>query len=824
MASPDNSCYVKFYSPKIPTFDDRTAYQEFHQYFQSLMQVKCTKLYLNYLESFGKIYYKDIEAVKLLIDKVKRNNIYSIKFDEIMPSDLKTPAGFNTVITEVMTDVNGKPVGLLKNNSSEMFISVSDAQRCGAILYSAEESQTALLDELRDFLKVHAAIYMKIRNVDQKIQNNVCIDVKFANMKSLTSPSPAGSIKSVSNSKNSHNGNNMNNNTPVKFNNSSSDKVTSAKSKTNPIMNGNTTNKKQGIKNPLTPRQLLLKLNKKPNGDSKPIQNTTTPETVSPKCIPRKSTPMKTKKLIDYPKGVVYVDKMNVNDEILVQVLRKTSETTYIGYIMINVTFDELLTQAKLKHELLTPSIGELVIVKLDDEKISRAYILELLDEGKFKVAALEYGQVVDVDAVFEVPDELLGYDEFLCVCEAPATFVANISVDDGLIQTVSGKNLLIDNDSKTLIKCTRWLPLSTASSKSEQIEVIEKVPQKIYTVPLPTTMPSVQINSKILFVAFNAGILYLRSRDLHMLITKMNEKLAQTGVDALEKPPIVGQYVFHKVDKEYRRSIVKKVSPHGFSIEHVDYFGMTTLIPTNSLNLLFNFSPVAIFGPTLIKARLRYFEDKDYSPNALQYITNCITKKFDVVYVQDDVVDLQTNSGCLSEVLLDLDAVKIKTIQDLPKMTAKLNEEFSMVVFHVADDGDIYFCPSTMNDSVALLEICAEIKHVQDLEDLVPGQLGIVWYEDEWTRVEALEVNGNKAKVRFIDAGKVTTFNVNQIKAIPDEMMNSPPLVLRGKLTQDSLHYGEYEDLEYTIFKAIIQNKQEDCYLIRLIRAVDED
>lgn len=46
---------------------------------------------------------------------------------------------------------------------------------------------------------------------------------------------------------------------------------------------------------------------------------------------------------------------MNVNDEILVQVLRKTSETTYIGYIMINVTFDELLTQAKLKHELLTP-------------------------------------------------------------------------------------------------------------------------------------------------------------------------------------------------------------------------------------------------------------------------------------------------------------------------------------------------------------------------------------------------------------------------------------------------------------------------------------
>lgn len=70
-------------------------------------------------------------------------------------------------------------------------------------------------------------------------------------------------------------------------------------------------------------------------------------------------------------------------------------------------------------------SIGELVIVKLDDEKISRAYILELLDEGKFKVAALEYGQVVDVDAVFEVPDELLGYDEFLCVCEAPATFVA---------------------------------------------------------------------------------------------------------------------------------------------------------------------------------------------------------------------------------------------------------------------------------------------------------------------------------------------------------------------------------------------------------------
>lgn len=81
-------------------------------------------------------------TVKLLIDKVKRNNIYSIKVDEIMPSDLKTPAGFNTVIAEVMTDVNGKPVGLLKNNSSEMFISVSDAQRCGAILYSAEESQT----------------------------------------------------------------------------------------------------------------------------------------------------------------------------------------------------------------------------------------------------------------------------------------------------------------------------------------------------------------------------------------------------------------------------------------------------------------------------------------------------------------------------------------------------------------------------------------------------------------------------------------------------------------------------------------------------------
>ncbi|GJQ80822.1 hypothetical protein Trydic_g9409 [Trypoxylus dichotomus] len=477
--------------------------------------------------------------------------------------------------------------------------------------------------------------------------------------------------------------------------------------------------------------------------------------------------------------------------------------------------------------KIITGKVGDIVSVRRDDAWVRGSVINA--KNGKYDVAFLDYGKIISTNKVCALEKPFLDIPDFVCVCLGNSEFVNLFEkeIQADFVSNEKNKILVGFNDVFYDVSCGRWYP----SLKAEPVED----PNHFPVILAPPVVKQVKDGERVLPVAINDGKLFVKTKETHMLTSKLNEQLASYTATPLSLPPVVNQLVLcpHETQHQLARGIVKTIENGYVDIDFID-LGFGDMVP---ISKLMNISEsLAELCATTIPISLKGYAHGQFSDEEIEFLEGyckreekLLTKK-----CSSNIFELFSLNGndrkSLSEKLKDLSAASSSNGESrimsktIPRWELKPGQTENLLCIGIEDDGEqIIFMPHNgVKDHI--IDLNNKIIEYTDsnTEPYSPivDELCIANYEGEWYRAKVQKVNRalEEYQVYYIDYGNIADVSSSDIRKMPVDFGKVPALAILGQLTELSNSDNKDEIIEL-IKQDIVVGNSYDVDVIRNIK-----
>ncbi|KAK9693853.1 Tudor domain [Popillia japonica] len=276
-------------------------------------------------------------------------------------------------------------------------------------------------------------------------------------------------------------------------------------------------------------------------------------------------------------------DLFEINATGTIEFTERLADDTCLVFALVASFLNEVTYLEEIKPGNQTAmdfagKIGDTIAVyKEDSETWVRGTIINIKD-GKYVVALIDYGKIITVAKVCQLEKRFHSIPEFVCLVSGTKECIDFLQAEQTADFTCNElSNLTISfNDVFYNMNCRRWDPFTTSNLAGTTTE------SPVFTTPPP--LKEVKDGERILLVSLSDGKLFVRNKDTHELLTRINCLITAYAAAPLAEAPVVNQLVLcpHESKTSLNRGVIKVVNAGYVDVDFID-LGFTDSVPLAS-------------------------------------------------------------------------------------------------------------------------------------------------------------------------------------------------------------------------------------------------